>query len=141
MLTRAALLALAATAMLGTKPAVAVDGFRTPSDNIVCTVQDSDDKLVGELRCDTRNFRLTKGRPPKDCHLGWGDAFSIGENGRSGERICHGDTIMHEAVMVLPHGDTWRHSAFTCRSKANGLTCINARGHGFSLSRSSQLLF
>jgi hypothetical protein len=88
MSTRAALLALAATAILGTKPAVAVDGLRTPSDNIVCTVQDSDDKLVGELRCDTRNFRLTKDRPPKNCHLGWGDAFSIGENGRSGERIC-----------------------------------------------------
>jgi hypothetical protein len=138
---RASLFALATIAMLGTTPAVAVDGLRTPSNNIVCTVQDPDDNVVGELRCDTRTFRPTKLRSPKDCHLGWGDAFSISENGGFGERICHGDTIMHEGVMVLPYGETWQHRAFTCRSKASGLTCFNARGHGFSLSRSSQRLF
>jgi hypothetical protein len=139
--TRSSLLALAAITLIGAAPAVAADGLRMPSDNIVCTVQDPDANLVGELRCDIRNLTPTKLRPPNDCHLGWGDAFSISPNGRIGERICHGDTIMHEDVMILPYGETWRHGAYTCRSQANGLTCVNTRGHGFSLSRSSQRLF
>jgi hypothetical protein len=134
------LCALAMVAILGATPAAAADGLKMPSGNIVCTVQDPDANLVGELRCDTRNFRSTKDRPPKDCHLGWGDAFSIAQSGKS-ERICHGDTIMHEDVMVLPYGMTWQHGAFTCRSQPSGLTCFNAQGHGFSLSKSSHRLF
>jgi hypothetical protein len=140
MSARVALFALATVATLGATPTAAVDGLRMPSNNIVCTVQEPDDNLAGELRCDTRNFPPTSRRPPKDCQLGWGDAFSIGESGKA-ERICHGDTIMHEDVMVLPYGMTWQHGAYTCRSQPSGLTCFNAQGHGFSLSRSSQRLF
>ena len=141
MSTRASLFFLAIVAMLGAEPALAVDGLRMPSNNIVCTVQDPDENLAGVLECEIRDFRPTKHPPPKDCHLGWGDLFSITENGRFGELECHGDTIMHEDVMVLPYGMTWRHGPFTCRSEPSGLTCSNAQGHGFSLSRSSQRLF
>jgi hypothetical protein len=147
MSTRASLFSLAIIAMLGAEPALAVDGLRMPSNNIVCTVQDPDENLPRVLdlprvlECEIRNFRPTKHSPPKDCHLGWGDLFSITENGRIGELECHGDTIMHEDVMVLPYGMTWRHGPFTCRSEPNGLTCFNSQGHGFSLSRSSQRVF
>jgi hypothetical protein len=141
MAARTCLFALAAVAILGAIPAAAVDGLKMPSGNIVCTVQDPDANLPGwELRCDTRNFRPTKDRPPKDCPLGWGDGYAIGQTGKS-ERICHGDTIMHEDVMVLPYGMTWRHGPYTCRAQPSGLTCFNTQGHGFSLSKASQRLF
>ena len=137
---RTSLCILATVAIPGATSAVAADGFKMPSGDIVCTVQDPDANLAGELRCDTRNFRPTKVRPPRDCPLGWGDAYAIGQTGKS-ERICHGDTIMHEDVMVLPYGMTWQHGPYTCRSQPSGLTCSNVQGHGFSLSKSSQRLF
>ena len=138
MSTRNSLFALAVIAMLSNAPAIAFDGLKTPSNNIVCILEDTDGS---SLRCDIGNIRPTKLHPPKDCYLGWGDAFEISENGKSGERICHGDTIMHENVPVLPYRTTWQHGAFTCRSESNGLTCLNTQGHGFSISRSSQRIF
>jgi len=140
MAMRTSVCVLAVLAMLGAMPAMAFDGLKTPSSNIVCILDDSDAASVA-LRCDIAHLKATRLRPPADCHLGWGDAFAIGENGKSGERICHGDTIMHEDVTVLPYGAVWQHGAFTCRSDPSGLTCLNAQGHGFSLSRSSQRLF
>jgi hypothetical protein len=138
---------LAAIAMLTAPPAFASDGllplppdgFKTPSNNIVCLFDDTASPVA--LRCDMGNLRPTKLRPPKDCNLGWGDAFALNANGNTSERMCHGDTIMHEDVMVLPYGKVWQHGAFTCRSEPSGLTCFNAQDHGFSLSRSSQRLF
>jgi hypothetical protein len=140
MAMRASLFVLAMMAMFGTAPAIAFDGLKTPSNNIVCILDDSDPSS-GELRCDIANLRPTKLRPPKDCHLGWGDAFAVSQDGKSGARICHGDTVMHEDVAMLPYGAVWQRGAFTCRSEPNGLTCMNAQGHGFSISRSSQRVF
>jgi hypothetical protein len=135
---RTSVFGLAAIAMLTATPAFASDGLKTPSNDIVCILDGTASPIA--LRCDMRNLRPTKLRPPKDCNLGWGDAFAMNENGKS-ERMCHGDTIMHEDVMVLPYGKVWQHGAFTCRSEPSGLTCLNAQDHGFLLSRSSQRLF
>ena len=135
---RASLLSVAAAMLLGIGPAAAFDGLRTPSNNIVCML---DDSVSAELRCDIGDLAPNRLRAPNDCHLGFGDAFVVGADGKSGERICHGDTIMHEDVTTLPYGSVWRHRALTCRSEPTGLTCRNAQGHGFSLSRSSQRTF
>jgi hypothetical protein len=45
-------------------------------------------------------------------------------------------------VPVLPYGATVRsRTGMTCTSRRVGLTCRNARGHGFFLSRRSQRIF
>ena len=132
--------ALATIAMLDAAPAAASEGLKMPSNNIVCILEDTDGAAAA-LRCDVANLTTTRLRAPKDCHLGWGDAFEIGADGKSGARICHGDTIMHEDVSVAPYGTTWQHGGFTCRSLPSGLTCTNATGHGFSQSRSAQRMF
>ena len=140
MSTRASLFALAVIAAAGATPASASDGLRTPSNNIVC-ILDNIDGEPADLRCDIGVLEPTKLRPPKDCGFGWGDAFAISEDGKSGERICHSDTIMHEDVPALQYGMAWQHGAITCRSERTGLTCVNAKGHGFAISRASQRVF
>jgi hypothetical protein len=127
-------------AALGATPAVAFDGLKTPSNNIVC-ILDNIDGASADLRCDIRVLKPPKLRPPKDCDFGWGDAVAISEDGKSGERICHSDTVMHEDVPVLPYGMVWQRGAITCRSEPTSLTCVNAQGHGFSIARSSQRVF
>jgi hypothetical protein len=37
---------------------------------------------------------------------------------------------------VLPYGAHWQGGPFQCGMRENGLTCSNADGHGFTLSRS-----
>jgi hypothetical protein len=109
-------------------------GFKTPSNNIYCQL----DEAV--LRCDLREMS-TRPRRPRDCDLEWGDAFVIEQTGRSGYRLCHGDTVANDELLPLSYGDTWSQEGYVCRSEQSGLTCMNVAGHGFSLSRNSQEVF
>jgi len=138
--------ALASTAffvvVLATPAAAQLGGFKTPSNNIFCILEPPFEAGRGsDLRCDIMQTQGRLPRPPRDCDLSWGDAFSISENGNFAERICHGDTARNDELMVLPYGTEWRRGPFTCRSETGGLTCRNVRQHGFTVSRSSQRLF
>jgi len=116
-------------------------GFKTPSNNIFCIIEDPyGNHAVSGLRCDLQQQNSMPSRP-KDCPLSWGDAFSISQNGNFGVRICHGDTTKYDELMVLPYGSEWKNRGFSCRSQPDGLTCANAKGHGFMLSRAVQKLF
>lgn len=116
-------------------------GFKTPSGKIQCMFDASDGEYPPYVRCDMAE--MTNPIPPKpsSCDLDWGNAFSITEEGIIGERICAGDTIFSDSWEVLPYGSTWQQQGFTCLSERSGLTCFNAKRHGFTLSRSSQKLF
>jgi len=109
-------------------------GFKMPSNNIYCELEDA------ALRCDLRDISIRPQRP-RDCDLEWGDAFVIEQNGRSGYRLCHGDTIANDELPTLSYGSVWTRRSFSCESQQTGLTCMNAAGHGFSLSRNSQNVF
>jgi hypothetical protein len=115
----------------------AMRGFKTPSGNIHCQIQDWDSPSY--LRCD---ILKTEGRvPPKprDCEFDWGQAFSVDQ--RRAQRMCYSDTVMDESLQTLPYGSTWRRAGFTCVSEPSGLSCSNRFGRGFQLSRSAQRLF
>jgi Family of unknown function (DUF6636) len=118
-------------------------GFRTPSDNIHCSVQEAgpSDPSSLALRCDLG--RITNRPPPKpsDCDLDWGTKFEVGINDARGQLLCAGDTIYDQSMPVLPYGSVWRHSGFVCLSERSGLTCRNQKGRGFVLSRSRQAFF
>lgn len=127
----AALIAGATFAAAQTGPA----GFKSPSGNIHCQYYD------GEIRCDIAQQSAPVPPKPRDCELEWGQAFAVADNGRSGERLCHGDTVVDARLPVLAYGNVWRSGGITCASEQTGVTCTNAAGHGFSLSRAAQRLF
>jgi uncharacterized protein DUF6636 len=128
------LLALAAAT-----PATAVTrlpGFHSPSGNIrcvfvpashlLCTVGHSDYGAALQARCIARHS------------LDW-HGFELSTTGR-GLVVCSGGILYNPdtqrpSYVNLPYGATWRHGAFTCRSRVTGVTCSNRRGHGVFVSR------
>ena len=117
-------------------------GFKMPSGNIFCIIEPAiDSRSVSDLRCDIMQM-LSKSPPaPEDCPLSWGDAFAIAEDGNFGIRVCHGDTTRNDSLKVLAYGSQWEQGGYSCTSKTSGVTCTNARGHGFTLSKEIQKLF
>ncbi len=131
-----AALALAASASAGAatrNPAY----FETPSRNIACAwFADVDRPSRSYLRCEIGSLLSPLPRRPASCDVDWGYGMSMASTGAAGV-LCAGDTIRHPpgTGAVLAYGRTWRRGGFTCRSAAVGLTCRNASGHGFFLSR------
>ena len=117
-------------------PAAAYDSFRSPSGNIHCAYFGD-----GSLRCDIAETEGRAPRRPADCDLDWGNAFEMTERSRRAGRICHGDTVMDPDAAVLSYGSSWSGGGFSCLSSARGISCRNARGAGWDLSRSSQVLY
>ena len=115
------------------------DGFRSPSGNIYCQAFKLDDGTG--LRCDIRQVANKPPPKPKDCDLDWGRAFELSDKAKRAARICHGDTVMNDALPPLAYGASWRRHGFTCASEQSGVTCGNTKGNGFELSRGKQSLF
>ncbi len=127
-------------AALTAAPALAQDGFsyfRSPSDNIHCAIMDLDD--YKGVRCDLRDAMITYPRP-KDCDLDWGDAFEVADTGK-GAPLCAGDTVEVPDARVLQYGETISRAGLSCTSRRSGMTCKNAEGHGFTVSRGGQKVF
>jgi hypothetical protein len=120
-------------------------GFRTPSNNIHCQFYELEAEKgqvpVKTIRCDIREISNRPAPRPRDCELEWGQAFELGTDERPGERPCYGDTVQDPRLNPLAYGQTWERGGLRCKSEPSGVTCTNARGHGFELSRSSQRVF
>ena len=114
-------------------------GFRTPSDNIHCMLDNLEATAI-KVRCDIREIDRTPPRP-SSCDGDYGHAFAIAANGEQGERWCVGDTTYDPSHPVLEYGRIWQMKGFTCRSDQTGLTCFNSKQHGFMLSRAVQKVF
>ncbi|MGV8987395.1 MAG: DUF6636 domain-containing protein [Cypionkella sp.] len=112
--------------------------FHSPTGNISCLF---DVARVVNVRCDMAQLNRSFTTPPDDCDLEWGDSFSVAEGDRRGGLICHGDTVADPSAEVLDYGSTLSFGEVSCVSVRTGMTCQNAKGHGFALSRKSQSLF
>ena len=104
--------------------------FSTPSGNIGCIY------FKPTLRCDIRNGLSPKAGRPPGCpsYTDWGQGLTLSPAGT--HVVCAGDTALG-APNKLPYGHVWRRDGLTCWSRVTGLTCENARGRGFFLSRES----
>jgi len=111
-----------------------MDSFRTPSGNIACMYMD------GSLRCDVGEVSNRLPRPPADCDLDWGKAFEMTASARHAGRICHGDTVLDPGAPILRYGAAWQGGGFSCISSESGMSCRNARGAGWDLSRGKQVV-
>lgn len=130
-------LTLSALACLAAHAAPAQEAvFQTPSGNITCAIFDDGGTVA---RCDIRMFTSTLARPD-DCELDWGYAFEVGATG-GGYPLCAGDTVAVPGAAVLDYGDSLSRGGITCTSEPAGLTCTNAEGGGFSLSKARQRVF
>jgi len=120
-------------------------GFRSPSSNIHCQFfelpPDNGGDKVRTIRCDIRDISNRLPARPRDCDLEWGQAFELGTDARPGERICYGDTVQDPKLPALAYGQAWERGGLRCRSDQSGVSCTNAQGHGFELSRGSQRVF
>lgn len=136
---RAQLFALAA---LATTPAQAdVFLFQSPSGNIQCSAgQDFGD--ASDVVCEIIDRHGPAAAPrPAGCTGPWGHHFSMAGRGpvtMTCGAPAGGDT---SGIGVAPYGETGRWGDIACTSERVGLTCRNADGHGFFLSRARQTVF
>lgn len=134
-------LALAALMMAGAAAPLAAQQFQSPTGNIACIAYGPG--LAGDyhqIRCDIRSYVPTWTQPPEDCELDWGGVFFLTDEGKA-ERGCVGDVGAGPDAPVLPYGQTFRAGQILCRMERSGLSCTNASGHGFFMSRATQRLF
>jgi hypothetical protein len=134
---------IAALAALGPVGAGAQDflGAQEPSHNIFCQAESAGPgQPQPTLRCDIEKTTTPLPRPPANCPLSWGDAFVLGPTG-PGQLLCHGDTVQIPDDPIIAYGTQWRPYGFVCTSQTTGLTCVNAGGHGFSISKASRKVF
>ncbi|MFT3988261.1 DUF6636 domain-containing protein [Aestuariivirga sp.] len=113
--------------------------FKSPSGNIFCSYFDYDGPP--EVRCDILNSTRSFRKPPSDCDLEWGDSFAVSATAKRGEVVCHGDTVMTPDAAPLPYNRSFQQGGITCTSSMKGLACVNAKGHGFFVSRAKQQVF
>lgn len=92
-----------------------LDGFRSPTGNLRCELRGA------ELLCSSAN-----------------DGFIV-ILGETGGPVSAGGGV--DGGPVLPYGSIWSRGAFSCQSQTNGITCENATGNGFFLSRDSYFEF
>ena len=128
---------LFASAVVST--ASAQDGFRSPTGNIHCQFFANDGNPL--IRCDLRRITNRPLPRPRDCNLDWGRAFEISARDTRGAPVCHGDTMQDDRLPVLRYGQRWERGGLACTSARNGVSCRNASGHGFWVSRDTQSMF
>jgi hypothetical protein len=126
-------------AATGSSTALAQEGFRSPTGNIHCQFFAIDGDAV--IRCDLRQVSTRSLPRPRSCDLEWGQAFEISGRATRGTPLCYGDTAQDDRLPVLPYGQSWQRAGLTCISEQSGVSCRNARGHGFTLSRAAQRVF
>lgn len=115
--------------------------FKTPSGNIHCMAVRDGDKGFSDVECEIRDRDGPAAAPrPRDCDLDWGQRFAVRQRGAA-NMVCHGDTIATDSAPTLLYGGGIQFDGIICQAEAVGVTCRNADGRGFFLSRSSQRLF
>lgn len=122
------------------RPALAdVIQFETPSGNIQCSVGLGAD--FSDISCDIIDRSGPPALPrPDSCTGTWGHRFTMLETGPV-QVEC---TAPPQALRIpekAPYGVAGTWGDISCLSETTGLTCRNADGRGFFLSRQSQLVF
>jgi hypothetical protein len=105
--------------------------FRTPSGNIGCVGETT--RADNSVRCDIRTRSWSPPPRPRSCDLDWGQGLNLGRIGRA-RYVCAGDTALNTGPK-LAYGASRRIGGIVCVSRTSGLTCTNAAGHGFTMSR------
>ena len=142
-LAAAALAAIAASAA-NAGSVQRLPGFRSPTGNIKCLFVPGSG---GRLLCSIGRAGYAasaQARCTKNAGLDW-HGFSL-DTARRGSLVCTGGILYNPdtqrpSYVTLPYGKSWSHSAFTCRSRVSGVTCLSRAGHGLFVSRQAYRLW
>jgi len=129
------------------RPAEADDAtFKTPTGNINCLYLDF--KGEEEIRCDISQFTPSFKTVPRGtsneaiiCTPALLRGYSVTPSASTGRAFCPTDAVIDPGSSVLPYGARITRGGMTCVSETSGMTCKNAAGHGFSISRAQQKVF
>jgi hypothetical protein len=120
--------------------------FKSPTGNINCLYLDV--KGEEEMRCDITQFTPSFKTAPKGtsnemivCTPALLHGYSVTPNAATGRAFCPTDAVIDPGSSVLPYGASITRGGMTCVSETSGMTCKNAAGHGFSISRAQQKVF
>jgi hypothetical protein len=116
--------------------------FASPSGNIVCLYLDGKGVPSTLLECGIKSG--LRPAPPRtaDCRVldYVGNRVTLSASGHAQPVACAGDAGPFASPTTpakLAYGSRWRGGGLSCTSQRSGLTCRNAAGHGFFLSRAS----
>jgi hypothetical protein len=125
--------------MLALLLASALVGLHTPSRNITCV--DTGPSLICNVRQASYTAKLQQRCMAPPTSLDW-HGFELSAHGK-GQVACSGGVLVMGNVRytTVSYGTTWRHGAYTCVSRASGLTCRNRARHGVFISRAAYRLF
>jgi hypothetical protein len=113
-------------------------GFMSPSGNIYCNGYISDG---GRIDCSIINRQgPTALARPSSCTQSWGHTYSVEGRGQA-RMTCSRVPGPVNYTDIATYGLTAQFGDITCTSESTGLTCRNAAGHGFFLSRRQQNVF
>ena len=118
-------------------------GLVSPSGNIKCLYVPgvgSPSRLLCSIAQASYAARLqSRCLGPTGAGVDW-HGFQLSVAGK-GTITCTGGILyagtQHPRYVVVPYGKSWRQGVFACKSRTNGITCLNRRGHGLFLSRSA----
>jgi hypothetical protein len=136
----AVLIASAATTigLASTAQADTNDQFQSPTGNIACVMGVTNGE--GSVACDIGDHTYVSPPKPPNCHLGWGDRFSL-DQGSAPAMECHGDTLRIPGLSTLNYGQAQSAGAITCVSEPTWMSCTDtSTGHFFHVSRDSYQL-
>ncbi|MGH6843166.1 MAG: DUF6636 domain-containing protein [Methylocella sp.] len=138
---RTSFLAIAALIGVAPPPAQAdVDTFQTPSHNIQCTVG-MDFNIPSDIECEISQTQCAPALPrPADCKTGWGHNFRMRSAGPV-TIACADPLVIKPEDNVFEYGRRHDFLGIFCTSSRRGLHCRNRDGHGFSLSRTKQIIY
>ncbi|MFI9502954.1 DUF6636 domain-containing protein [Nocardia sp. NPDC052566] len=111
-----------------TPPPEFLNGFRSPTGNITCTIADK-----GAV-CEIAQHTYPTPGKPADCYQTYGDRVVL-YLGSQARFTCHGDTIRDTSLPVLYYDHSVRSGDVECFSERSGIRCTNARyGHWFRIA-------
>lgn len=118
-----------------------VSPFKTPSDNIHCTIGVGDGPPDLSCTIHERNGPPAAARP-NNCQGAWGHHFILLPQGQTQMRCgAPGAKNTAPGVDIAQYGEHADWGGISCSSSRRGLECQNMQGHGFFLSRSRQSLY
>lgn len=112
--------------------------FRSPTGNINCIMYS--DPSGATARCDLRELTPSYSKRPAGCDFDWGHSFAVDNTGK-GYLACVSDAVGGPGAAVLRYGQAVSLGGISCVSAETGMTCTNAKGHGFSVAKAKQKIF
>jgi hypothetical protein len=112
--------------------------FRSPTGNINCAIYS--DPSGATARCDLSELVPSYTKRPAGCEFDWGSSFAVDSKGK-GYLACVSDAVAGPGSTVLRYGNSVSLGGISCVSAETGMTCTNAKGRGFSVSKAQQKLY